>query len=159
MSSGEVANLVGKTGEIRVVEVEKGAIRRYADAIEDQNPLYWDDAYAKNSRYGAMVAPPGFFGWPTKFSGEAMPVFPPLLGEVGGILAQAGFGRVLDGGMEYDFLLSIRAGDTLEATPKVINVNVRETKTGKMVFMVIETTYINENGDVVARVRQTTIHR
>ena len=44
------------------MEVEKGAIKKYADAVDDHNPLYWDDEYAKNSRYGSIIAPPGFFG-------------------------------------------------------------------------------------------------
>jgi len=159
MSTEKVTELVGKTGETRTMEVEKGAIRRYADAIEDENPLYWDEGYAKKTRYGDMVAPPGFFGWPTKFKGVDMPAFPELLQEMGGILAQAGYGRTLDGGMEYDFILPIRAGDTLKAAPEVASITERETKTGKMVFMVIETTYTNQNGELVAKARQTTIHR
>jgi len=159
MSTEGFAELVGKTGETRIMEVEKGAIRRYADAIDDENPLYWDEEYAKKSRYGAMIAPPGFFGWPTKFKGVDMPAFPKLLAEMGAILAEAGYGRTLDGGMEYEFILPVLAGDVLTATPKVVSVTERETKTGKLAFLVTETTYTNETGDVVAKARQTTIHR
>ena len=39
----EVAKFIGKTGDITVMEVEKGAIRRYDDAVGDFTPLYWDD--------------------------------------------------------------------------------------------------------------------
>ena len=89
----------------------------------------------------------------------ALPTFPKLLEEITPIIAEAGYGRTLAGGMEYEFYLPIMAGDTLEATPKVIGGTERETKTGKMVFMVIETTFINQKGEVAAKVRQTTIHR
>ena len=159
MATGIHESLIGKTGETRIMEVEKGAIRRYADAIDDENPLYWDEEYAKKSRYGGMIAQPGFFGWPTKFKGMALLTFPKLLEEITPILAQEGYGRTLDGGMEYDFILPIMAGDTLKATPKVISVTERETKTGKMIFLIIETTFINQKGELAAKVRQTTIHR
>ena len=57
----EVTKLIGKAGEVRVFQVEKGAIERFADAADDQNPLYYDEEYARNSRYGSIIAPPGFF--------------------------------------------------------------------------------------------------
>ena len=36
------------------------AVRRYAIAVGDDNPLYRDVAYARASRWSAVVAPPGF---------------------------------------------------------------------------------------------------
>jgi hypothetical protein len=35
----------------------------------------------------------------------------------------------------------------------------REGKTGKMAFITTETTYINQNGDLVAKARGTSIQR
>jgi len=154
----ELNKLIGKTGDTAIMEVEKGAIKKYADAIDDDNLLYWDDEYARNSRYGSIIAPPGFFGWPC-FWGEAGPTFSGLLDEVVKAMAKAGFGRVLDGGMEYEFLIPVRAGDTLAATPRVVNIFERETKGGKMLFSVIETSYLNQNGSLAARGRQTIIYR
>src|SRR5262245_37994002 len=40
--------------------VERGAIRRHAQATMDDDPLYWDDDYASRTRYGGVVAPPLF---------------------------------------------------------------------------------------------------
>ena len=40
--------------------VERGAVRRFAEAIADQNPLYTDEDLARKSRYGALLAPPTF---------------------------------------------------------------------------------------------------
>jgi len=48
MISEEVTNLIGKVGDIMIMEVERGAIKRYADAVDDRNPVYWDEEYARN---------------------------------------------------------------------------------------------------------------
>ena len=154
----EVTKLIGKVGDIRVMEVEGGAIRRYADAVDDRNPVYWDEEYAKNSRYGSIIAPPGFFGWPTTWTG-GMPIRARLADEVSTVLAQAGYVLGLDGGIEYEFFCPVRAGDVLTALPRVMDVYEREGKAGKLVFFVIETTYTNLSGDLVAKEHQTLIRR
>ena len=157
----EVTKLMGKTGDIMIMDVEKGAIKRYADAVGDYNPLYWDEEYAKNSRYGSIIAPPGFFGWPTRRTGATptFPTFAKLLDEAAATLAQAGYNRALDGGIVYEFFQPIRAGDILTALPRIASVSEREGKSGKMLFSIIETTYTNQNGDLVAKARHTMIYR
>lgn len=137
-----------------ILEVEKGAIRRYADAIDDPSPLYRDVEYAKNSRYGELICPPGFFGWPIK-EGGAMK----SLETFGGPLARAGFPRILDGGIEYEFFVPIRAGDTLTSYGKVADITERAGKTGNMLIVTQETTYINQNGDIVAKASSMLIGR
>jgi len=158
MLQQEVAQLIGKTGGTTILEVEKGAIKKFADAVGDANPLYQDEEYARSTTFGGIVAPPGFFGWPTKWK-SAMPFFSELRQEVADTLSKIGYNRILDGGIEYDFYYPVRAGDILSALSKVKNVYERETKTGKIVLSVTETTYTNQNGDVVAKARQTIIHR
>ncbi len=158
MLSEEVTKLIGKSGDTIIMEVEKGAIKKYADAVEDFNPIYWNDEYAKNSRYGAIIAPPGFFGWPTQWSKQG-PTITKLREELLAAMAKAGYGRVLDGGIEYEFFCPVRAEDTLAALPKIISISERETKAGNLVFSVIETTYTNQNGDLVVKARSTLIHR
>ena len=98
-----VTQLIGKAAEPMIFEVERGAIKKFADAVGDSNPLYWDYEYAKKSRYGATIAPPGFFGWPVKWK-AAMPLQQEIRTELMVALAEAGYGRVLDGGIEYEFL-------------------------------------------------------
>ena len=154
----EVTWLIGKTGEPVIMEVEKGAIKRFADAVGDRNPLYWDEEYAKSSRYGSIVAPPGFFGWPTRWE-RSMPFFSELRQEVVDTIAKTGYSRLLAGGIEFDFFQPVRAGDILASVAKVTSIQERETKTGKMILSTIETTFINQNGDIVAKERSTLIHR
>ena len=154
----EVAELIGKVGDIRIMEVERGAIKRYADAVDDRNPLYWDEEYARDSRYGSILAPPGFFGWPTRWT-EGMPILPELVDKVSAILAQAGYRRSLDGGIEYEFFCPVRAGDVLTALTRILDIYEQEGKTGKLFFLVVETTYTNQDGNLVAKVRRTLIRR
>ena len=46
MATEELTKFVGKTIGNSIFEVEKEPIRRFADAVGDQNPLYWDEEYA-----------------------------------------------------------------------------------------------------------------
>jgi len=40
--------------------VERGPVRRFAEAIADPSPLYTDERAATESRYGRLLAPPTF---------------------------------------------------------------------------------------------------
>ena len=149
----EAKQYVGKIDPPHVREVEKGAIRRYADAVGDDNPLYHDEEYAKKSRYGSIIAPPGFFGWATGEISASSGI-----GLMGAVI-NAGFYRILDAGMTYEFFLPVRAGDTLVASPKISEVTEKEGKSGTMIISHFEVSYLNQNGDLVARAYQTIIAR
>ena len=144
---------IGKVDPPHLREVEKGAIRRYADAVGDDNPLYYDEEYARKSRYGGIIAPPGFFGWAKKTISSSEG----LIGLIGAMI-EAGYAGILDGGMAYDFYLPVRVGDTLVVSPKVADVALKEGKT-KMMIIRFEASYTNQNGDLVAKSYQTLIGR
>jgi acyl dehydratase len=40
--------------------VERGAVRRFAEAIADPSPLYTDEQVARKGRHGTLLAPPTF---------------------------------------------------------------------------------------------------
>ena len=40
--------------------VEASEVRRFFQATMDPSPRYWDEAWARTSRYGGLVAPPAF---------------------------------------------------------------------------------------------------
>ncbi|MBA2441352.1 MAG: MaoC family dehydratase N-terminal domain-containing protein [Rubrobacter sp.] len=50
--------------------VEKGAVRKFAEAIGDPSPLYTDERAARESRHGGLIAPPTF---PRTFDYGAVP--------------------------------------------------------------------------------------
>ena len=150
----ELQQYIGKIDPPHVREVEQGAIQRYADAVGNPNPLYYDKEYAQKSRYGSIIAPPGFFGW----SAQSVPSSEGIIGLMTALI-NAGYYRILDGGISYEFLLPVRAGDILIASPKVKNVNAKEGKSGVMVICEFETSYLNQNGDLVVKATQTLIGR
>ncbi|MDX6379660.1 MAG: hypothetical protein QOI57_684 [Rubrobacteraceae bacterium] len=51
---------IGHRSEPVLNVVEKGAVRKFAEAIGDPNPLYVNEEAAKASRYGRLIAPPTF---------------------------------------------------------------------------------------------------
>jgi len=158
MISEEVKQFIGKADPPIIRHVEKGAIRRYAEAVGNDNPLYQDDEYARRSLYGSIIAPPGFFGWPTKTPCSCTGLAD-IVGELQAALARGGFPRILDGGISYDFFLPVRAGDILIVSPKVTGLSEKEGKGGTMIICNFETTYTNQNGDLVAKANQTFIAR
>ena len=154
----EVKQYIGKAGTPIIREVERGAIRRYADAIGNQNPLYYDEECARESIYGGIIAPQGFFGWPKKTSTSSVGL-PQVIVDLQTTLANNGFSRILDGGISYEFFLPVYAGNLLTCWPKISNITEKEGKSGTMMFCYFETTYLNQNGDTVARSYQTFIAR
>ena len=158
MITDELKSFIGKVAPPIVREVEAGAIRRYADAVGNSNPLYSDKDYCMKAVYGGIIAPPGFFGWPLK-PVSASTGLPDIVAELQKALDSAGFPRILDGGISYDFYLPVRAGDIIVASPKVEGITEKEGKSGSMMICNFETTYINQNGDLVAKSFQTFIAR
>ena len=89
-----------------------------------------------------MIAPPGFFGWCTTPQTGS----PKLIGP---------FTQVFNGGNEYEYFDVIGDGDTLTATTALADLRERmgSPQTGRMLFIVNETTYKNQHGKVVAKGR------
>lgn len=154
----EAKQFIGRTDPPIIRHVEKGAIRRYAEAVGNDNPLYSDEEYASKSPSGGIIAPPGFFGWPSK-TPRSCTGLADIVGELQAALARGGFPRILDGGISYDFFVPVRAGDILIASPKVTALSEKEGKSGNMIMCNFETTYTNQNGDLVAKAYQTFIAR
>jgi len=140
----EMRKLIGVTLDTIVFKVEEGAIQRYAQAIGDPNPLFNDPDYASKTRYGRLLALPGFTGWPAKAGRPTEKLF--------AFLVKAGApARILDGGIDFEFIEPVGAGDVLTATTKIANVAERETRLGKTMFTTAEVTYVNHKGKVALK--------
>ena len=141
----EVLKQIGKTGEPRTYEVERGHIRRFAEAVGDSNPLFNDEAKARKSRFGGMIATPTFY--------RTMPSPIPQVSFAGA----GGAFRGLDGGSEWEYFHPIRPGDRITAQSKLADIREAEGRLGPMVFVVIETSYTNQFGEKCATQRSTAI--
>jgi len=148
--NAELRKMVGVPSEPIVFKVEEGAIQRYAQAIGDPNPLFNDIGGADKNKYGRLICPPGFTGWPVK-GGIS------FIGLVESLAKAGAPPRLLDGGVEFEFFETIGAGDMLTATTKIANMAERETKMGKTMFTKVETTFLNQNGKVALKIWSTMI--
>lgn len=125
-------------------EVEKGAIRKFADAIGDPNPLYHDEERAAQSRFGRLVAPPTFsrtfdYG-----------VIPGLQMPTEGLI---------HGEMFYTYYKPILAGDVLYASFALTDAKERAGKLGRMILLVFTYKVENEAGELVQEAKSTVIYR
>lgn len=148
-----LAELIGKQSDPVILEVERGAIRKYAQAIEDPNPLYRDVEYARRSKYGGIICPPGFFGLrikPREMTEDSLSRQ---------IREQTGRFTAMDMGGELEFRLSIRAGDILTSVTRITDIYEEIGRSGNRLLLTIqETTYTNQNGDIVAKSDSRSIH-
>lgn len=122
-----------------VIEIEKGMIRKFAEAIGDANPLWQDEPYAKKSRFQGIIAPPGMVH-------AAM-----LLGVRPQLPFEIPVKRRLDGGGDWEYFLPINAGEKLTVVNRISDIKEREGKESSMVFVTYETDWKNEKGQLVAR--------
>ena len=142
----EMRSMLGVEVGPQVYEIEKGMIRKFAEAIDDPNPLWQDEAYAKKARYGSIVCPPTFL--------MALELTEQVLWAKSVKCPLKGF---LNGGNEFEYYQPIKLGDIISVTGKLVDPQEKEGKTGKIVIMLTEQTYTNQRGEVVAKGRSTFI--
>jgi acyl dehydratase len=114
-------------------EIEKGMIRRFAQAIGDPSPRW------------QVVAPPTLVltvGL-DQIQQEILDSFPSA--------------TILHGSTELECYQPVKVGDILTATAKVANIRERQGKMGKTAFVTIDTTYKNQEREPVARCRQMVV--
>jgi len=152
----ELKKLIGMTGDVTVYEVEKGAISRFADAVDDANPVFHDTEYARNSRFGSIVAPPGFFGWPQQQTRNS-PLNVDIPTELMSAFEHAGYplSFALDGAVKFEFFEPVHAGDILNARTTVRSLRERTSNGRSIIVCILETTYHNQSGTLVATQQST----
>jgi acyl dehydratase len=139
-------NAIGRSSPPTLNEVEKGAIRRFAEALGDYNPIYYDEDYARAAGYPTIVAPPTF---PASFHSAAD------LRELLGV----GIRSLLHAEQAFDYERPIIAGDRIYVSTRVSDVQERTGPAGKMDVAVIEDEGRDEEGNLVFRARRTLVVR
>lgn len=134
---------IGRESAAKTVEVEKGAIIKFAEAIGDDNPVYCDEEAARGTRYGGLIAPPTFLRSVT----APRPEYP----------FEAPFTRVLDGGSDWEYFEPVRPGDRITAVARIEDVTERNGRIGLMLISTIVVTYTNQFGQVAATQTNTSI--
>ncbi len=138
---------IGRESKPAINEVEKGAIRRFAESIGETNPIYFDEAAARAQGHRGIVAPPTF----------------PLTLRAGSDLREGlllGPGKhLLQADQTFELFHPIVAGDKITVRSKVADVTQRPTPTGMTDVAVIEDEGSDESGRLVYRAKQVWIVR
>ena len=117
-----------------VYEIEKGMVKKFAEAIDDTN-LAWQE--------------------------EAPPTFPAALVpmELLHILfnAECSLTRLLNGSSELEYFKPIRVGDVISVTAKLTRMRQVNGKDGPTLFLFTEVTYTNQDGELAVRGKNTYI--
>ncbi len=123
-------------------------VRRWSQGMQNPNPLYYDVDYAAEGRFGRILAPQSFSVCTDDSHGAA----PAIQGHIDGT-------HMLFGGDEWWFHgPRIEAGDQLRQERMLFDYKVTNTKfAGPTMFSRGDTTYINQQGQVVAKQRSTSI--
>jgi len=141
--------LIGVELDAVTIETDKTLLKRFAIAVKSPNapnPLYADERYARQSRWGGLIAAPTISG--------GFPWLGPILEKLNPSMGKYRVG--LNGGNEYEFFEPIRPGDVLTARPKVVNLSEKPRDDGGvMLVMDLEAEFFNQLGERVLAARQT----
>jgi len=123
-------------------------IRRWVQAMDYPNPVHWQEEFARDSRFGGIVAPQSF----TVAMDYGHGCHPTCVGKIPG-------SHLIFGGEEWWFYGShIRPGDRLVQQRQFDGYSVSDTKfAGPTVFARGDTEHRNQHGALVARERATAI--
>jgi acyl dehydratase len=126
--------------------VEKGALIKFAKAVGETNPIYLDEAYARTTRFGGLIACPTWVS-----------VYPP---EVNSrvIVRDLPLKRFLHTDDVARMHGVIRPGDEITATPRYGDVYTRTGKAGPMLFQAADIALTNQRQELVAEVRVVSVN-
>ena len=133
---GALAGYIGRSTEPFPVEVERGAIRRFAQSIGDLNPLRHDVDAAQAQGWPGLVAPPTFaasFRPPQDFPW----------------LAPLDRSRMRAGEQVFQLMRPIISGDRLWCHVTLSAVEPRQARSGPLLRLVQDLVALDEQGETV----------
>ena len=103
--------------------IERGAVKKFAEATGDLNPLYIDEGFAQKSRYQGLIAPPTFEKALEYGQIEGLPY--PKKGAI--------FGE-----QTYFFNRPLKVGESISCYIKLEDVYEKESSKGTLTFLVLD---------------------
>jgi acyl dehydratase len=123
--------------------IEAGAIKKFAEAIGDNNPAFCNEILAQRTRHREIIAPPTFLR--------------SLKSEMVSLHELNSLTRILDRGSEWTYLEPVKIGDTVTTVNQIVNISQLRLNVGLAVLLVIESKYTNQSGKIAATQRSTII--
>jgi hypothetical protein len=145
--------------------VNQPAIRRWAEAMEDKNPLWHDPAVRKRFGFKQAVAPPAMlfpwvlasFNWARQVCHKqlASPSKPETRPSMAGVLVylrNAGYTGNVATNFEQEYVRYLHEGDMIYATSTISEISdEKHTSLGAGVFVTITYEFKDRTGAVVGR--------
>jgi len=142
-----VAPYIGTSSELIPNKVEAGAIRRFAIASMETDPIYYDEEYAKTTEYGTIIAPPNF---------ARTFYIPPVRPVEGDMLPIRGR---LHATQKYEYLKPIKAGDTVYFRSTLVSAREKQGSSGWLLFLTFEHAVLDENGEAYNLGYNTSVYK
>jgi acyl dehydratase len=134
--------------QLFLTEATRDNIRNFADAIGDNNPLWIDEEYAGEGRFGMITAPPTFLYNVNHGS------LPSVLGTITLPVSNL---TLLYAGAEFEFFRPIWLGDRFTVKGRAIGVVRKQSRAlGPMLFVTGEASYCNQRRELIGIIRTTT---
>ena len=130
------------------VPVEAGRLRFFAKATGSSDPVYSDEAAARDAGHPGLPVPPTFF-----FCLEMDQPNPAAMRELLGI----DYRKLLHGEQHFRYHAPAHAGDSLRFEPRIADIYAK--KGGALEFVRRETTVTNQHGALVAELTCVTVVR
>ena len=132
-------NIIGKEYPSIAYKVSKRRLIAFAKAIEEVNPIYYDEQIAKENGYTTIIAPPTFL------TVIAMQQDNPYeyLDKINVRLSS-----VLHAGQQYTYYHPVYAGDEIRMKNKIEDIHYK--KNGSITFIDFRSIYTNQNNIKVA---------
>jgi acyl dehydratase len=158
-------DVVGRSTGKAVIVVERGPLMRFAEAVTETSPIYRRRDAAEAAGFADIPATPTWSfsaathwgAFPEDQPADANPQSNPMMEVMGELLSSGGM--ILHGEQEFTYHQPIVAGDRLTSEAKVVDYYSKESGERTMTFLVTETTYRNEAGELVLTARMNLIHR
>ena len=173
--TSSIKKLIGQTGPLVWFSdiITTTEIRRFIQATMDPSPVFRSDKYASSTKFQGLVAPPLFPLTYFRSSVESHDVLsqsfseniafdgftPELLGLFALPDIQLPLERTLNGGSEIEFFQLAKPGESIGAQSRIIDITEKIGRSGHLVFIIVETTFWNDQPSKLLTARLTTIKR
>jgi acyl dehydratase len=141
--------------------VVKRDFQRFAAAVKDRNPLYFDAEYAQANGYRDVICPPMYLSCITLgvFDLDAMRPDGIPLNNLGKEIPLPKTPRRMAGGETVTFHEPIYDGDVITATRVLESIEQKQGRSGSFILVSSRVRYTRADGTVVAEATLSTIYR
>ncbi|MGY3473548.1 FAS1-like dehydratase domain-containing protein [Bradyrhizobium ottawaense] len=138
-------------------ELGRASIRYFALAMGDKNPLYVDDAYAREAGYPSVIAPPTLICDSCQYANRQ----PDANGYIGHEWPLPIVNcRMIRAGNDYEFMRRVLPEDRISVTWILENIVERgSSRGGPQLFVTSVARYQDAAGEVVAINRETVVYQ